>query len=105
MKRFPPWTATTRRILLTAAVAATIVAAAWVEENLRGERKFRAFEQARAAGGEPLEYAFYKPAAVPDGENMFRAPVLVRFFDSEAGKEQELDYERGKPPLDKLSAL
>ncbi len=43
MKRFPPWTALTRRILLTGAVAATIVAAAWVEENIRGERKYRAF--------------------------------------------------------------
>ncbi len=82
MKRFPRWTALTRRVLLTGAVAATILAAAWIEENIRGERSYRAFEEACAESGQPLDYAFYQPASVPDAANMFRAPVLVRFFNA-----------------------
>jgi hypothetical protein len=103
MKRFPPWTAPTRRILLTGCVALTLVAAAWVEENIRGERRLRAFEQACAESGRPLDYAFYRPAPIPDAVNLFRAPVLARFFDLGADPERELSYERGSPPLDKLS--
>ncbi len=100
MKKFPSWTPALRRGLLAAAAAATIVAAAIVEEDLRGQRALERFEKECADEGRPLDYAFYKPAPLPDAENMFRAPFLARFF---GGAPSDLAaweaYERGKPPL------
>ena len=81
MKQYPPWTAILRRVCLALAAAATIVAAAVFEEDLRGERAFRRFAGECAEDGKPLDYAFYKPAPIPDDRNMFRAPVLARFFN------------------------
>jgi hypothetical protein len=83
MKRFPSWIPTLRRIFLVAAVLATAVAAAYVEENIRGEREWRRFEQECRDEGKPLDYVFYKPAPIPEDENLFRAPVLVQFLDSQ----------------------
>jgi hypothetical protein len=68
-------------VCLALAAAATIVAAAVFEEDLRGERAFRRFAGECAEDGKPLDYAFYKPAPIPDDRNMFRAPVLARFFN------------------------
>jgi len=81
MKYFPPWTATLRRAALALGVAATIAAAAYVEEDWRGERALRRFAADCAAEGMPLDYAFYRPAPVPDSQNLFRDPFIARFFD------------------------
>ena len=67
--------------MLALAVVATIVASAYVEEDWRGERALRRFARECADEGAPLDYAFYKPSPVPDAENLFRHPVLARFFD------------------------
>lgn len=86
MKHFPTWTTILRRALVGLAVAATIAAAAYVEEDWRGERAYERFVQACAAEGKPLDYAFYRLASVPDDENFFHAPVLARFFNPEDQK-------------------
>jgi hypothetical protein len=100
MKRFPSWTPILRRWLLAAAAAATIIAAAWVEEDFRGQRALERFEKECADEGKPLEYDFYKPAPVANAQNMFRAPVLARFFNcGEDDLPAWVAYERGKPPL------
>ena len=106
MKLYPRWTTTLRRIILALAAAATIVAAGYVEEDWRGERALRRFTRECADEGKPLDYDFYKPAPIPDAENMFRAPLLARFFNSvDADRPAWEAYERGKPPLEKMSEV
>lgn len=107
MKIFPPWTPVLRRAAIALAAGATIVAAAYVEEDLRGERAFRRFEKECAAEGKPLDYASYKPVPVPDDRNMFGAPVLARFFGPTGldGRAWAA-FDRGKPlPSDMLKTL
>lgn len=106
MKRFPPWTPTIRRWLLTAAVVATVAGMAWIEEDFRGRRVFGRFEAECASEGRPLDYDFYKPAPIPDAQNMFRSPVLARFFNcDETDLPAWVAYERGKPPLAEMSRV
>jgi hypothetical protein len=83
MKLYPTWIPTLRRLALGVAVAATIVAAFYVEEEIRGERALRRFEQECRDEGKPLDYAFYKPAPIPDDQNLFKAPVILRSLDSQ----------------------
>lgn len=113
MKRYPSWTIILRRTLLAAAVLATAVAAICFEENLRGDRALRRLARECAEEGKPLDYAFYRPPPIPEALNMYRAAVLARFFNPQEAdrtifNSQEADrpwnaYERGKPPLDKMS--
>jgi hypothetical protein len=106
MKRFPSWTGVTRRVLVGGAVAATIVAAAWIEEDLRGDRLLKEFERKCEAEGKPLSFAHYRPAPIPESENLFRAPVIARFFTGrETDRSAWTAYEADKPPLDKLSKI
>jgi hypothetical protein len=106
MKEYPYWTVVTRRILVACAVLATLVGAAWVEENIRGDRVLREFEQRCAAEGKPLSFAFYKPAPIPDGENLFRAPVAAPFFNPSENNQAALtEYESGKPNIAHLDKL
>lgn len=106
MKSYPSWTPTLRRWLLVAAALATALAAAVVEEDLRGERALERFEKACADEGKPLDFDFYRPAPVPDAENMFRAPALLRFFRSSESDLPEWEaYEKGKPPLAEMSKV
>ena len=81
MKLYPSWIPTLRRTALAVAVTATIAAALYVEEEIRGERALRRFERKCRDKGKPLDYAFYKPAPVPDDQNLFKAPVILRSLD------------------------
>src|SRR5579863_4259184 len=106
MKVYPSWTVATRRILVGVAVAATLVAAAWIEENLRGDRALRRFEKKCADEGKPLNFVFYRPPPIPDSENFFRAPVLDRFFNpGKTSAEAWTADESDSPPLFKLSSI
>ena len=106
MKEFPNWTATFRRALIGCALVATVVAMAWIEENLRGELVLRDFERKCEAEGMPLRFAFYKPAPIPDAENIFRAPVIARFFDPHETIGAQWDgYESRTPSLFDLSKV
>jgi hypothetical protein len=105
MKRYPSWIPILRRSLLALAVLATVVAAAWVEEDMRGERELRRFEQKCRDEGEPLDYMFYRPAPVPDAQNLFQAPILAQFAkDSDASAVAK--YQKENPlPLDLMRIL
>jgi hypothetical protein len=81
MKHYPRWIGILRRILLWLGIGATLIAAAVVEEDMRGERAWRAYRAAKAASPEPLDYAHYAPKRVPDAENLFMAPILRQFFN------------------------
>jgi hypothetical protein len=107
MKRFPSWIRILRRLLLGLAVAATIAAAAWIEEDLRGERAWRQFESACANEGMPLDYGFYRPAPVPDSQNLFCAPILAQFSISrDPDGAFAAAYEREKPlPLELMKIM
>jgi hypothetical protein len=82
MKLYPSWIPTIRRTALALAVTATIAAAFYEEEDIRGERALRRFEQECRDEGRPLDYAFYKPAAVPDDQNLFKAPIILQSLDA-----------------------
>jgi hypothetical protein len=62
-------------------VTATIATAIYEEEDIRGERAWRRFEKECQDEGKPLDYAFYKPSPIPDDQNLFQAPVLLRSLD------------------------
>jgi hypothetical protein len=81
MKHYPRWIGILRRILLGLGIGATLIAAAVVEEDMRGERTWQAYKADKAASLEPLDYAHYAPVRVPDAENLFMAPILRQFFN------------------------
>jgi hypothetical protein len=102
MKHYPRWIGILRRILLWLGIGATLVAAAVVEEDMRGERAWRSYKAAKAASTEPLDYAYYAPVRVPDGENLFMAPILRQFFEP-GGKTWKIWSEfshRSKDPVE-----
>jgi hypothetical protein len=81
MKRFPSWIPALRRTVLILATLATAAAAAWLEEDVRGERELRRFAKQCADEGRPLDYAFYRPPPVADEQNLFQAPVIARVMN------------------------
>jgi len=81
MNPLPRWITILRRTLLGAAIVATVVAAVVVEEDIRGERAWERFKAERAATGRSLDPADYREPEVPERENLFKAPVLARFFE------------------------
>jgi hypothetical protein len=93
MKQFPRWTIILRQALLAVAVAATAMALAYVEEDVRGALAWKRFVKVRAAEGQPLDYDFYMPPRIPEAENLFKAHVLVQLyrFDSPETKKFQKD--------------
>lgn len=88
LPRLLPWRwwtwKTTRRMLLGAAVFASLVAAAYVVENWRGRRAYAAFVREAEAAGVSLDLADYAPPPVPDANNLAKLPLL----DHPLGDEQ-----------------
>jgi len=85
MKPLPRWIPILRRTLLGIAVAATVLAAAVVEENVRGEADWQRFHKERAASGMPLTLAYFVAPPIPDDQNLFRAPPIAPFFEADDG--------------------
>jgi len=69
-----------RRILITLAVLATLVAIFYTEEDWRGKRAWENCKRELEAKGEVLDWNAYIPPPVPDDQNFFKAPHMTDWF-------------------------
>ncbi len=80
-----------RRILISLAVLATLIAIFYTEEDWRGKRAWEQCKRELEAKGEVLDWSAYIPPPVPDDQNFFKAPGI-----------NESDWVgRGSKPLEK----
>ncbi|HZZ18709.1 MAG TPA: hypothetical protein VFE25_05035 [Opitutaceae bacterium] len=86
MKQFPRWTIVLSKALLACAVAATLVAAFYEEEDLRGDAAWKRFAGERAEAGTPLDFKYYQPPPVPDADNLMKAPVIGKMNEEMSGR-------------------
>lgn len=70
-----------RRFLITLAVLATLVAALWIEENVRGKHAWLKYKAELEAKGEKLDLKDFIPPAVPDDQNFAMTPLLAGLYD------------------------
>jgi hypothetical protein len=76
-----------RRILIGAAIFATLIAMLYVVENVRGRRAWDACKKRFAAQGVELEWSAYMPREIPDDQNMFKAPKITEWFGRRGSNE------------------
>jgi hypothetical protein len=69
-----------RRILITLAVLATLIALLYAEEDWRGKRAWDNCKRELAAKGVDLNWSDYIPAPVPDDQNFFKSPKMADWF-------------------------
>jgi hypothetical protein len=69
-----------RRILIAAAVLATLAAAFYTEEYWRGKRAWENCKREAAARGHVLDWDQFIPPPVPDDQNVFKAPHMQDWF-------------------------
>jgi hypothetical protein len=65
-----------RRVLFGIACLATLIALAWVEEDVRGKWAWNKFKGEWEAKGERFDMAAFIPPPVPDNENFALTPLL-----------------------------
>jgi len=70
-----------RRILLAAAILATLLAALYAEEDWRGKRAWENYRREWEAKGEKFDWQAFVPPAVPDDQNFFTAPIVTNMLD------------------------
>src|SRR5215831_6306825 len=58
----------------------TLVALVYAEENWRGTRACEQYKRKMAAIGEVLDWSTLFPAAIPDEQNIFKAPKMSEWF-------------------------
>jgi len=66
-----------RRILITLAVLATLVAVLYAEEDWRGKRAWENYKHEWEAKGEKFDWQAFVPPAVPNDQNFFTAPIFT----------------------------
>lgn len=69
-----------RKILLSVAAVATLVALFYTVENWRGKRAWEKSKRKLEAAGEVLDWAAFIPAPVADDQNFFKAPKMQEWF-------------------------
>lgn len=69
-----------RRVLLCAAIVATLVAAFYAEEDWRGQRAWTNCKRRLEAEGVVLDWKAFVPPPVPDDQNVFAAPHMMEWF-------------------------
>ncbi len=57
------------------------------EEDWRGKRAWKNYRHKLEAAGASLDWTTYIPAAVPDAQNVFKAPHMNEWFTGETGNE------------------
>ena len=73
-----------RRILITLAIFATLIAIFYTEEDWRGKRAWENCKRELEAKGAVLDWDKYIPPPVPDDQNFFKAPKMQDWFVGEA---------------------
>jgi hypothetical protein len=69
-----------RRILITLAVLATLVALLYAEEDWRGKRDWENYKHKWEAKGEKFDWQAFVPQPVPDDQNFFCAPIWTNLL-------------------------
>jgi hypothetical protein len=69
-----------RRVLITLAIFATLIAIFYAEEDWRGKRAWENCKRELAAKGEVLDWDKFIPPPVPDDQNFFKAPNMQKWF-------------------------
>jgi hypothetical protein len=70
-----------RRLLITAAILATLLAAFYAEEDWRGKRAWENYKREWEAKGEKFDWQAFVPPAVPDDQNFFTAPIFTNMLN------------------------
>jgi hypothetical protein len=74
-----------RRWLMPAAICLLLLGLFYAEENWRGKRAWEKCKRVLRTQGIALDWTNYIPAAVPENENIFGVPEMVRWFDGRTG--------------------
>ena len=69
-----------RRILVTLAIFATLIAIFYTEEDWRGKRAWENFQREWEAKGEKFDWQAFVPPSVPDDQNFFAAPIFTNML-------------------------
>ena len=69
-----------RRILITLAILATLIAIFYAEEDWRGKRAWENCKRELEAKGMVLDWEKFIPPPVPDDQNFFKAPKMTAWF-------------------------
>jgi len=69
-----------RRVVLTAAILATLIAVFYAEEDWRGKRAWENCKRELEAKGAVLDWEKFIPPPVPDDQNIFKAPKMQEWF-------------------------
>jgi tetratricopeptide (TPR) repeat protein len=70
-----------RRLLLTVAILATLLAALYAEEDWRGKRAWENYKREWEAKGEKFDWRAFVPPSVPDDQNFFTAPIFTNMLN------------------------
>ena len=66
-----------RRILISLAILATLIAILYAEEDWRGKRAWQNYKREWEAKGEKFDWQAFVPPPVPDEQNFFSAPIVA----------------------------
>ena len=70
-----------RRILITLAILATLIAVFYTEEDWRGKRAWENYKHEWEAKGEKFDWQSFVPPSVPDDQNFFTAPIFTNMLN------------------------
>ena len=69
-----------RRILISLAIFATLIAAFYAEEDWRGKHAWENYKRVWEAKGEKFDWQAFVPPPVPDDQNFFTAPIFTNML-------------------------
>jgi hypothetical protein len=93
-----------RRGLIAAAGVATIIAIIYTEEDWRGKRAWENCRRDLEAQGRVLEWAAFIPPAVPDDQNIFKAPNMTDWFAGRGARDLSKRMAYPDAPRNKVTA-
>ena len=83
-----------RRVLITLAVFATLIALFYTEEDWRGKRAWENCKRELEANGVVLDWNAYIPPPVPDDQNFFMAPKMAGMVCWEAQRKRSTELSK-----------
>jgi hypothetical protein len=85
-----------RWLLVTLAVFATLVAAFYTVENVRGKRAWEKVRREMEARGANYDWTSLIPPPVPDEQNIFKVPIMARCFVGRGTNDLSARLNQGK---------
>ena len=83
-----------RRWFFCAAVIVTLIALFYAEEDWRGKRAWEQCKRDSLAKGFELDWANFIPPAVPDEQNIYKAPKMSEWFVRSGGRATLSDFDK-----------